>query len=196
MSTIPDEKECIAILKKAGCSSRVIHHCRTVKAVADAIAARIPGANKELVSAGALLHDLGRAKDHTILHAVVGAQMAEELNLPQDIVEIIRRHTGAGLDEEDIEFFEMPPGDYYPRTKEQKIVAEADNLVSDSAVVSHRIPAEKLIRKGAPEGAERIIALHNELSEAVGFDLDLIVRIIGESPLGDSPRHRHDREKS
>lgn len=195
MSKIPDEKECIAILKKAGCSPRVIHHCRTVKTVADIIAARIPDADRRLVVAGALLHDLGRAKDHTILHAVVGAAMAEEMGLSQDIVEIIRRHTGAGLDEQDIEFFGMPPGDYYPRTTEQKIVAEADNLVSDSIIVSHRVPVEKLIRKGAPDGAERIIALHNELSEKVGFDLDLIVQIIGECPLGEPPRHRHDRER-
>ncbi len=194
MSTIPDEKECIAILKEAGCSPRIIHHSRTVKAVADIIAARIPGVNKELVVAGALLHDLGRVKDHTIRHAAIGARMAEELGLPEDVTEIIKRHTGAGLDDDDIQAFDLPPGDYYPRTIEQKIVAHADNLVSDSLVVSHRVPVEKLMAKDAFGGAERIIELHKELSETVGFDLDLIVEIIGDSPLGEPPRQRRDRE--
>ncbi len=192
MSTIPDEKECIAILKEAGCSPRIIHHSRTVKLVADVIAARIPNVNRELVVAGALLHDLGRARDNTIRHAVIGAEMAEELGIPKDVSEIIRRHTGAGLGEEDIAAFDLPLGDYCPRTIEQKIVAQADNLVSDSEVVSHRVPVEKLMAKNAIDGANRVMELHKELSEMVGFDLDLIIQIIGCAPLGEPPRRRRD----
>lgn len=163
-----------------------------MKVVADIIAARIPDVNRELITAGALLHDLGRARDHTIRHAAIGAQMAEELGIPEDVTEIIKRHTGAGLDEEDIEAFGLPPGDYYPRTIEQKIVAHADNLVSDSVVVPHRVPVDKLRAKGAFAGAKRIIELHEELSEKVGFDLDLVIQIIGDSPLGEAPRRRRD----
>lgn len=187
MSEIPNEKECISILKNAGCSPRIILHCRTVKVVADVIAENISEADPDLVSAGALLHDLGRARDHTILHAAIGAVMAEEMGLPSEIVEIIRRHTGAGLDRQDIEEHGMPLGDYIPRTIEQKIVAEADNLVSDSVIVPHHVPAEKLIRKDAPRGAERVYALHKELSEMAGFDLDEIIDIIGDRPF-EKPR--------
>lgn len=193
--TYPDDKQCLKILKDAGCSNRVMVHCRTVRAVADAISERIPEADRELVTAGALLHDLGRSKDHTIMHAVVGAEIAENLGLPQEIVEILRRHTGAGLDEEDVEMLGLPHWDYIPRTIEQKIVAAADNLVSDSLVVSHLQPAEKLRNKGAPRGADRIIALHRELSEMVGFDLDLIVKIIGEHPVDPQPQRRRAQEK-
>lgn len=196
MSKIPDEKECIAILKEAGCSPRIIHHSLTVKAVAEIIASKIPDARKELIIAGALLHDLGRAKDHTIRHAAIGAQMAEEIGISKEVTEIIRRHTGAGLDENDIDNFDLPPGDYYPRTIEQKIVAQADNLVSDSTVVSHRVPVEKLIAKNAFAGAERVVELHEELSDMAGFDLDQIVEIIGIAPLGEPPRRRRDQEKS
>lgn len=196
MSKIPDEKECIAILKEAGCSPRIIHHSRTVKVVAEIIASKIPDARKELVIAGALLHDIGRAKDHTIRHAAIGAQMAEEIGISKEVTEIIRRHTGAGLDENDIDNFDLPPGDYYPRTIEQKIVAQADNLVSDSTVVSHRVPVEKLIAKNAFAGAERVVELHEELSDMAGFDLDQIVEIIGIAPLGEPPRRRRDQEKS
>ncbi|HKM08891.1 MAG TPA: HDIG domain-containing protein [Candidatus Methanomethylophilaceae archaeon] len=195
MSEIPNERKCISILKNAGCSPRIILHCRTVKAVADIISENIPEADLDLVSSGALLHDLGRARDHTIMHAVIGAIMAEELGLPSEIVEIIRRHTGAGLDQQDIDEFGMPPGDYFPRTIEQKIVAEADNLVSDSILVSHHVAAEKLIWKDAPRGAERVYALHKELSEMAGFDLDKIVDIIGDRPL-EEPRQRYGRGRS
>lgn len=194
--TYPDDKECLRILKEAGCSPRVILHCRTVREVADVISARIPRANKDLVTAGALLHDIGRSHDHTIRHAVIGAQMAEELDLPTEIVEIIRRHTGAGLDDDDIKVFGLPKWDYYPRTIEQKIVAEADNLVSDSTIVSHHVPAEKLRKKDALNGAERILALHEELSKEAGFDLDLIIEMMGENPLGDRSQRRRDQGRS
>ena len=194
--TYPDEKECIQILKEAGCSPRVILHCRTVREVADVISARIPSANRDLVNAGALLHDLGRSRDHTIMHAVIGSQMVEDLGLPKEIAEIVRRHTGAGLDDEDIEIFGLPPGDYYPRTIEQKIVAQADNLVSDSMLVSHLVPVEKLRKKDAPKGAERILALHKEMSEKAGFDLDLIIEMLGENPVGDQFQRRRDQGRS
>jgi uncharacterized protein len=36
-----------------------------------------------LVEAGAILHDLGRAKSHEVDHGLVGAQMAKSLGLPQ-----------------------------------------------------------------------------------------------------------------
>ncbi|MGE4577214.1 MAG: HDIG domain-containing metalloprotein [Candidatus Methanomethylophilaceae archaeon] len=183
------------MLKDAGCSQRVIVHCRTVRVVADVISKRIPEADRDLVTAGALLHDIGRSKDHTIMHAVVGAEMAEKLGLPAELVEIIRRHTGAGLDEEDIATFGLPSWDYFPRTIEQKIVAEADNLVSDSALVSHRVPAEKLRSRGAQKGADRIIALHRELSDRVGFDLDLIVEMTGERPVENQCQRLRSQEK-
>lgn len=192
----PDDKECLRILKESGCSPRVILHCRTVREVADVISARISRANKDLVTAGALLHDIGRSYDHTIMHAVIGAQIAEELDLPTEIVEIIRRHTGAGLDDDDIKAFGLPKGDYYPRTIEQKIVAEADNLVSDSTIVSHHVPVEKLRKKDALNGAERILALHEELSKEAGFDLDLIIEMMGENPLGDRSQRRRDQGRS
>jgi len=179
---MPDVRECIGILRKAGCRRRVIVHCCTVKAVADVMLSRIGSADAELVVAGALLHDLGRAVDHSISHAHVGAMMAADLDLDPRLVEIIRRHTGAGLDATDVEELGLPPGDYMLRTVEEKIVAHADNLVSDNRVMSHRHSADRLRAKGADRGADRIEALHKELSELCGMDLDTIRDIIGEYP--------------
>ncbi len=181
MSNYPSESECIGILKNAGCTKRVIIHCCTVRTVAEQMLKRID-CDSELVIAGAMLHDIGRAVDHSIMHAVVGAKMAADLGLPDEIVNIIKKHTGAGLDHEDIVEMGLPDGDYIPSTIEEKIVAHSDNMVSDNAVVMHSHSVDKLLMKGATRGADRIERLHEELSLLYGEDLDSIVIEIGEFP--------------
>ena len=179
---IPTDKECIDLLWDAGCKKRVVVHCATVRAVAEVIAEGIPQANMDLVIAGALLHDIGRSKDHSIMHAYLGSKIAEDYKLPREIVEIIRKHTGAGLDDEEVEAMGLPPGDYIPSTIEEKIVAHADNMVSDNRVVSYRHSVDKLRFKGAERGALRVEMLHKELSNLFGRDLDTIIDEIGEYP--------------
>ena len=181
-SDIPTDKECLALLREEGCTKRVIIHCATVRAVAEEIASHIPEANMDLVIAGALLHDIGRSQTHSIMHAVVGAHIAINHGLPEALVEIIRKHTGAGIDKEDAEELGLPPGDYIPRTLEEKIVAHADNLVSDNCVVTCSHSVDKLEKKGAHRGAVRITNLHKELSELYGADLDCMVTVLGEYP--------------
>ena len=181
LSTYPSESDCLRILRDAGCKKRVIIHCCTVRTVAEEMMKKID-CDRDLVVAGAMLHDLGRAKDHSILHAMIGAQMAEDLGLPSEVVEIIRKHTGAGLDQQDIDEMGLPQGDYVPRTIEEKIVAHSDNMVSDNAVVNHMHSVEKLMMKGSRRGAQKVENLHLELSKLYGEDLDVIVGILGEHP--------------
>jgi len=180
--SIPTDRQCIEYLIDAGCKKRVIIHCCTVRSVAEEIASRIKPANMPMVIAGALLHDIGRAKDHSIMHAYLGSKMVEEYGLPSELVDIVRKHTGAGLDQDDVEEMGLPPGDYMPRTIEEKIVAHADNLVSDNRVVDHNHSVSKLINKGAFRGADRIELLHLELSALYGEDLDVMPSRIGEYP--------------
>ncbi len=179
---IPTDKECIDLLWDAGCKKRVVVHCATVRAVAEAIASRIPQADMKTVIAGALLHDIGRSKDHTIMHAYLGSKIVEGYGLSPVLVDIVRKHTGAGLDQEDVEEMNLPPGDYMPATLEEKIVAHADNMVSDNRVVLHRHSVDKLMAKGANRGALRIELLHQELSALYGEDLDCMVDVVGEYP--------------
>lgn len=181
-STIPSEDECIELLMEAGCKRRVIIHCCTVEAVAKEIVSRVKGADPDLVAAGALLHDIGRSVDHSIMHAYIGSQIVQAHGLPQSIVDIVRKHTGAGLDAEDVEELGLPDADYMPRTLEEKIVAHADNMVSDNKVVKHSHSSDKLRNKGAERGADRIDALHAELSALYGEDLDVIPDRIGQYP--------------
>jgi uncharacterized protein/tRNA (cytidine56-2'-O)-methyltransferase len=170
------------MLYDAGCKRRVVVHCCTVKAVAEEIIRNIKGADGRLVLAGAMLHDIGRSVDNSIMHASIGSDIIRKLGLPAALSEIVRKHTGAGLDDDDVREFGLPPGDYIPRTLEEKIVAHADNLVSDDRVVGHMHSVEKLRAKGAVRGAERVERLHWELSGLYGMDLDVIQDIIGEHP--------------
>ena len=120
---IPTDEECIALLWDAGCKKRVVIHCATVRAVAEEIAKGIPEADMDLVVAGALLHDIGRSQDHSIMHASIGAGIVQNYGLPSCLSDIVRKHTGAGLDDTDVVELGLPPGDYMPRTIEEKILS-------------------------------------------------------------------------
>jgi len=55
----------------------------------------------ELVSVGALLHDVGRGYTHTIAHGVVGSCIAHRFGFPKEVCLIIERHIGGGIDAEE-----------------------------------------------------------------------------------------------
>ena len=125
---MPSESECLAILVDEGCKRNVIEHVCTVHSIAMEMA-RLSSADLELVSAGALLHDLGRCRQHDIRHVSEGARIARDRALPESLVRVIERHVAAGLTEEEAKEFGLPPGVYMPETLEEKIVCHADNLV-------------------------------------------------------------------
>ncbi|MGQ9583332.1 MAG: HDIG domain-containing metalloprotein [Thermoplasmatota archaeon] len=168
----------MSILRRAGCSESVVAHCRAAHRIAVAVArrARARGARVDvaLVAAGALLHDLGRARTHGIRHGVAGAELAGELGLPVELQRIIERHLGAGIDRAEAERLGLPPGDYIPETVEEKIVAHADNLAGERGKVPLRDVIDDLRRRGLERMIPRMEALHKELSELCGTDLDLL----------------------
>jgi uncharacterized protein (TIGR00295 family) len=122
----------------------------------------------QLVEVGALLHDLGRSKTHSIDHAVVGGQIAESLGLPEPIVRIIKRHLGAGITEEEAATLGWPKGIYMPQTLEEKIVCYADKRVDQGKPVSIETEIERLKDSGKGEAAERVRNLHSEISKLLG----------------------------
>ena len=70
------------LLREAGCSRKVIAHCRAVRDCACEYAARCPDADFSLVETGAWLHDIGRSIDHSIRHAQAGADLLRSHNFP------------------------------------------------------------------------------------------------------------------
>ena len=65
------------------------------------IAANFKDADKDLIKKGALLHDIGRSKTHGITHAVEGAKIVREYGYPEEVQNIVERHIGAGLSEDE-----------------------------------------------------------------------------------------------
>lgn len=132
--------EAIEILSDSGCASNVIEHCRVVSEVAVRIAQDMSYTGRPvdvgLVEVGAILHDLGRSKSHGIDHAIVGAEMAMDLGIGSDVVQIIKFHIGAGIPRFEAVELGLPNEDYIPMTIEEKIVAHADNLVKGTECIS------------------------------------------------------------
>jgi uncharacterized protein (TIGR00295 family) len=171
MSTIPTPGQCFRYLREAGCSEEVINHCKAVRKIAVRIAKKAH-ANIELVEAGALLHDIGRSKTQGIMHGVEGAKIATALGLPESLVNIIERHLGAGIPKEEAGPLGLPVKDYMPVTLEEKIVAHADNLIDSDRLHPIEKEVEKALQKGRPKHAERLMQLHQELSERCGINLN------------------------
>ena len=171
-SKYPTREECLSILTKAGCSEKVINHILTVTEIALKIAARFPEVDMNLIEAGGLLHDLGRAKTHGITHAIEGSKLARELSLPEKIVSIIEHHIGAGITKEDAADLDLPIKDYIPKTLEERIIAHADNLVEGNKRVSIQRSVQVLESKGLAEVAERVTQMHLALSKEAGIDID------------------------
>ena len=158
-------------LRENGCDETVVRHCVAVSALAVKIAKRCR-ADVRLVEIGGLLHDLGRCKSHTLTHAVEGARIANSLKLPPELVKIIERHIGAGIKPNEAAKLGLPRKDYTPRSLEEKIVAHADNLISGDERTTVKEAAAYLVRSGQEGIAHRILALHEDLSNACGVDVD------------------------
>jgi uncharacterized protein len=127
---------CETFLRDAGCSGKVIRHCRAVRDCAVAYAAGDPDANYALVEAGALLHDIGRSRTHSIHHAQEGADLLRSMGFPEEIARIVECHTGAGLTADECTLLGLHPRDCMPGTMEEKIVTHADNLIAGATRVT------------------------------------------------------------
>jgi uncharacterized protein len=118
------------LLRDAGCSTKVIAHCRAVRDCACRYAAGNPEIDFHLVEQGAMLHDIGRGRTHGIRHAQCGADLIRSMGLGEDLARIVECHTGAGLTTDECTLLGLSPRDCMPRTTEEKIVTHADNLIA------------------------------------------------------------------
>ncbi|MCG3215761.1 MAG: HDIG domain-containing protein [Candidatus Heimdallarchaeota archaeon] len=106
----------------------MIKHCIIVTQIAEDFCNQIPSVDKNLVVAGAMLHDIGRSVTHSILHAVEGVQILEKENINQRVLEIVKKHIGTGITKEEANNLGLPADDYFPRTAEEILVSYSDNL--------------------------------------------------------------------
>ncbi len=163
----------------------LLHHSRQVCARALKIVERHPelGANRNLVEAGAMLHDIGifltdapgihcHGTAHYILHGSLGAQLLrneaeqlkkekqqEELHFYEALARICERHTGTGLTRQTIieRGLPDPQQDLLPETIEEQIICYADKFYSKSHLERERTIPQTLqsLEKFGDEGVEK-----------------------------------------
>jgi len=169
---LPSKRKALKLLLQNGCSPKVVEHCKAVAKVATEIAEACKkkglDVDVKLVEIGALLHDIGRSRTHSVQHGVIGVEIAKSLELPNPVVAIIERHVGGGITSEEAEKLGWPIKDYSPQTLEEKIVSYADKLIEGSK----RVPIERTIKKFSKKLPQSSIngmkRLHEEFSSLIG----------------------------
>jgi uncharacterized protein len=174
-NSLPSREQAIQLLHKIGCSENVIRHCEAVselaKETAEICQKKGLKVNLELVEIGALLHDIGRSKTHSVHHAVDGSKIAKKAGLPNSVVAIIERHVGGGITAVEAEELGWPRGIYVPLTLEEKIVSYADKLIGTSNRVPLKKTLDKLREEKLDAAAENVQKLYDEISKLIREDL-------------------------
>ena len=169
---LPSREEALKLLKQSGCRQNVVRHVEAVSElaceIAEASKKRGYHVDVKLVEIGALLHDIGRSKTHTVHHAVVGAEIARSLRLPEQVVSIIKKHVGGGIVAREAKKLGWPKDVYIPQTIEEKIVCYADKLVEGSRRISINKTVERFEQELPQSAVDRIWKLHEEMLTLVG----------------------------
>ncbi len=119
-----------ATLEKAGCPEEAVLHSIEVARKALEITSRVKvPVDKKLVARGAIFHDLGKAKTYGMEHGEIGAKMAVEIGLEQEIQDIILKHIRGGLTEPEAIELGLPVRDYTLKSVEEKIIIYTDRMV-------------------------------------------------------------------
>ena len=125
-----------------------------------------------VVIAGALLHELGTIRSSGIGYIAQGVQLAEMLLLDLRVVEVIRRHKGAGIGWGDAKLIGFPLPLLVPIELEEQIVSLADLQVRGN----HRYYTSDILRKMSASGrwdyVNGVKALQWRLSHLAGRDID------------------------
>src|SRR3989338_3698703 len=167
------EKEAIALLKKYSKSKKdfdaVLMHSKAVQKVALRIAKKIKNIDIEFIKTASLLHDIGRfecpPRKDSYKHGIVGAEILRKENLKKHAL-VAERHLGAGISKNDIveQKLKLPLKDYLPKTKEEKIIAHADNLIANTKEITPEKAIERFRKELGGKIAKRIKRLDDEIN--------------------------------
>jgi len=174
---IPSVEGAMTIHAKYGSNRHIVSHCQAVamaaKIVADEFERRGTSVDERAVIAGALLHDIGRARVQTVRHGLEGAEILEREGVDGKVVEIVRRHVGAGISPEEAKTLGLPDLDYIPRTLEERIVCFADKMVDADSVRPFGEEVRRFTAKSHDVG--RLLALKRGLADELGEDPEKLV---------------------
>lgn len=156
-----------------------MRHCRSVANLAIEIADRKAlDIDRNEIEAAAMLHDIGifmtdaqgiecHGSEPYILHGVIGAQLLRENGMLERDARVAERHTGAGIDRDDIIAKSLPlplDGDFIPATQLERLICYADKFYSKSGDMKRK-PMEKVVAsmKRISQGSlERFLKLKDE----------------------------------
>ncbi len=124
--SIPTTDECYRLLVKRGTEEGIMEHTMAVLQRTLELY-DIHGGDIRLLTAGALLHDIGRTVTHGVEHGLEGGKIVREMGWDKELANIVERHVGGGITREEAESQGLPPKDYLPKTLEEKLVCHADN---------------------------------------------------------------------
>ena len=174
---IPSPEEAMEIHAKYHTGPYIVRHCQAVamaaKIMADAAESRNRVVDEQAVIAGALLHDIGRTRSQTVMHGAQGAEILEKEGVDRKVVEIVRRHVGAGISPEEAKKLGLPDFDYIPRTLEERIVCFADKMVDADKVRPFGEEVHRFTIKSHDVG--RLLALERGLAEDLGADPEQLI---------------------
>jgi len=166
--------EIIDLLKELGLKENIMRHVIAVEQLSLETAKLILKNNPDmkidlkLLSDGALLHDIGRTSTHSINHAIEGVNIAKKYGFDDKILNIIENHIGAGITKNEARTLNLPIKDYIPNTIEEKIVANADNLLSGDKKRDINELYNKLVKMDNQKAADRVMSLYNEILVLMG----------------------------
>ena len=174
---IPSVEGAMAIHARCGSNHRIVNHCQAVamaaKIVADEFRRRGHPVDEGAIIAGALLHDIGRTRTQSVRHGVEGAVMLEKEGVDMKVVEVVRRHVGAGISPEEAKTLGLPDFDYIPRTLEERIVCFADKMVDADNVRPFGEEVRRFTAKSHDVG--RLLALKRDLAGELGEDPEKLI---------------------
>ena len=133
----------------------------------------------ELVSAGAMLHDVGILHCHApsilcvgtrpyIAHGIIGAEMLRDYGRTHGLdlepfARICERHSGTGITVQEVreQGLPIPERDYLPETPEEKLICLADKFFSKSGDMKDKPPevVRHSLEKFGTDTVERLDAL-------------------------------------
>ena len=124
---IPTKEECLKILQENNVPDNIVTHSKTVcefaMKIADLLQKNGSNVNRDLVAAGALLHDIKKVNSND--HVMEGYEFVKSLGF-QEVALLVKRHGLAHLNDEE----------FTPKTWEEKIVFYADKRVKNDKIVS------------------------------------------------------------
>jgi transcription factor E len=168
-SPYPTLEEARELLVSEGASEQVVKHCEKVAEVVSRFLQKLKDrkihVNTDLALAGAMLHDIGRAKTHQVSHGMEGGEIIRRVGYPEDLARVVECHVGGGIGKGEVKKLFGIDTDLSPKTIEEKLVSYADKLVEGNREVPFSNTMKQYRKKFGPNhlSVKRLARLDREM---------------------------------